>query len=96
MIFAGVWQMGQGQDGQRLASCAIVTAAAQGRMAALHERIPVILEPGDWPLWLGEAGHGAARLMRCLPEGALDFRRVGPAVNSNRAEGAELVAPLVE
>lgn len=93
MVFAGVWQLWQGPEGARVASCAIVTTAAEGRMATLHERVPVILDPADWPLWLGEAGHGAARLMRPLPEGALAFHRVGPGVNSNRAEGPELIEP---
>jgi putative SOS response-associated peptidase YedK len=63
-------------------------------VAELHDRVPVILEPEDWALWLGEEGHGAARLMRPLPDGALDFCRVGTEVNSNRAEGPELIAPL--
>lgn len=94
MVFAGVWQMWQGPEGARVASCAIVTCAATGAMADLHERVPVILERDDWALWLGEAGHGAARLMRPLPDGALAFHRVGMAVNSNRAEGAELIAPV--
>lgn len=96
MVFAGVWQVWQGPEDQRLVTCAIVTAAAQGQMARLHDRVPVVLEPGDWALWLGEAGHGAARLMRAPSEGTLAFRRVGPAVNSNRAEGPELIEPLVE
>jgi len=94
MVFAGIWQGWQGPEGIRIASCAIVTTAASGSMAALHDRVPVILEPADWPLWLGEAGHGAARLMRGPHEGALAFRRVGMAVNSNRAEGAELIEPI--
>jgi putative SOS response-associated peptidase YedK len=109
MVFAGVWQMwqdpahGTGADAEtetgpggtavRLATCAIVTAAAQGEMAGLHDRVPVVLDPADWPLWLGEAGHGAARLMRPPPDGALRFHRVGRAVNSNRAEGPDLIAP---
>lgn len=94
LVFAGIWQIWQGPEGARVVSCAIVTCAAMGAMADLHERVPVILEPDDWALWLGEAGHGAARLMRPLPEGALAFHRVGMAVNSNRAEGAELIAPV--
>jgi len=94
MVFAGIWQGWQGPEGTRNASCAIVTTAASGSMAALHDRVPVILEPADWPLWLGEAGHGAARLMRGPDEGALAFRRVGMAVNSNRAEGSELIEPI--
>lgn len=94
MVFAGVWQMWAAPDGSRQATCAIVTAAATGAMADLHDRVPVVLEPGDWPLWLGESGPGAARLMVAPPEGRLAFRRVGPAVNSNRAQGPELIEPL--
>ncbi|MCC5972164.1 MAG: SOS response-associated peptidase [Pararhodobacter sp.] len=94
MVFAGVWQAWNGPEGARIATCAIVTCAASGAMAALHDRVPVILNPEDWPLWLGEAGHGAARLMRALPDGALSAHRVGTAVNSNRAEGPDLIEPL--
>lgn len=94
MVFAGVWQVWQGAQGQRLTTCAIVTAAAEGAMAALHDRVPVVVAPDDWALWLGEAGHGAARLMRAPAEGVLRFHRVGPAVNSNRVEGPELIAPV--
>lgn len=96
MVFAGVWQSWQGPEGARIASVAIVTAEASGEMAKLHERVPVVLEPADWGLWLGEEGHGAARLMHGPDEGVLAFRRVSPAVNSNRAEGPELIEPLVE
>lgn len=94
MVFAGVWQGWDSPEGSRIATCAIVTAAATGHMAKLHDRVPVVLDPVDWPLWLGEAGHGAARLMRPPAEGALKFCRVGLAVNSNRAQGPELIEPL--
>lgn len=94
MVFAGVWQSWLSREGARVASCAIVTTAAKGQMAELHERVPVILNQDDWPLWLGEAGHGAARLMHPLEDGELGFHRVDPAVNSNRAEGPELIEPF--
>lgn len=94
MVFAGIWQNWQGLEGTRVASCAIVTTQAEGRMAELHERVPVIVDPADWALWLGEAGQGAARLMRPLPEGALSVARVSTAVNSNRAEGPDLIEPF--
>lgn len=95
MVFAGIWQDWTGPEGTRVASCAVVTTGATGKMAALHDRVPVILEPEDWPLWLGEAGHGAARLMRPIQDGVLGFKRVSTAVNSNRAEGPELIEPIV-
>ncbi len=94
MVMAGVWQVWHGPEGARQPTCAIVTCAAQGAMAGLHDRVPVILGPEDWALWLGEAGHGAARLMQPLREGALKFHRVGTEVNSNRAEGPELIEPI--
>ena len=94
LVMAGVWQVWHGPEGARLGTCAIVTCAAAGRVAELHDRVPVILEPEDWALWLGEAGRGAARLMRPLPDEALAFHRVGTEVNSNRAEGPELIEPL--
>ena len=93
MVFAGVWQ-GWGQGSDALTTCAIVTTAANEDMASIHHRLPVILDPDHWPLWLGEEGKGAATVMKSAPEGALDFRRVSTEVNSNRAKGANLIAAL--
>ena len=93
MVFAGVWQ-GWGQGSDALTTCAIVTTAANEDMASIHHRLPVILDPDHWPLWLGEEGKGAATVMKSAPEGALDFRRVSTEVNSNRAKGAKLIAAL--
>ena len=73
---------------------AMVTVTGGPNMAGIHDREPVILEPADWPLWLGEAGHGAARLMRATAAGVLAAFRVGTEVNSNRASGPQLIAPL--
>lgn len=93
LVFAAVWQNWE-RDGAALTGCAIVTAAAGPAIAALHHREPVVLEPADWPLWLGEAGHGAAMLMRASAPGLLRWHRVGTAVNSSRAEGPGLCQPL--
>jgi putative SOS response-associated peptidase YedK len=90
MALAGVWQRWQETD-----TVAIVSTEAGPGMAGLHHREPVILEPQDWALWLGEAGHGAAVLMRAAEAGVMAAPfRVGVAVNSNRAAGPELILPL--
>lgn len=92
LVMAGIWQ--DWTDGeQNLTTCAIVTTDANAAMARIHHRIPVILTPTDWPLWLGEDGKGAATLMKSAPEDALSFHRVSTAVNSNRATGAALLEP---
>ena len=93
LAFAGVWQnWGQGELAQK--TCAIVTTGANAQMQALHHRLPLILPQSDWPLWLGEAGKGAARLMMPLSDGVLCFHRVDAAVNSNRAAGPALITPI--
>ncbi len=92
MVMAGIWQDWEAGD-QRLSTVAIVTCAAAGGIEALHSRMPVILPPEDWPMWLGEAGKGAALLMRAAPAGSLAWHRVDPKVNSNRADSPELIDP---
>lgn len=96
LAFAAVWQTWAPKDdpGTRMPTCAIVTTAANAPMSAIHHRMPVILEPDDWPLWLGESGKGAAPLMRAAPDDALHWHRVDPAVNSNRASGPALIEPI--
>lgn len=93
MVFAGIWQdWAVGDDA--FTTCAIVTTDANEAMAPIHHRLPVILTPDQWPLWLGEEGKGAAKCMKSAPEDALSFTRVSTAVNSNRASGPDLIEPV--
>ncbi len=95
LAFAGVWQpWTDPQSGAPMTTCAIVTTGANAALGHIHHRMPVILAAADWPLWLGEAGHGAAVLMRAAPDDLLTAHRVGTAVNSNRASGPELSEPI--
>ena len=90
MALAGIWQRWHDLD-----TVAIVSTAAGDGMAGLHHREPVILESVDWPLWLGEAGHGAAPLMKAAARGVMAAPwRVDAKVNSNRASGADLILPM--
>ncbi|WP_135449162.1 SOS response-associated peptidase [Tabrizicola caldifontis] len=90
MALAGVWQRWGDMD-----TVAIISTEAGPGMAEIHHREPVVLEREDWPLWLGEAGHGAAVLMRASAQGVLTRPyRVGTAVNSNRASGPGLIEPI--
>lgn len=93
MALAGIWQRWE-RDGQGWDTVAIVSTDAGPGMRGLHHREAVMLEAADWPLWLGEAGHGAALLMKSSADGLLQAHRVGTEVNSNRAAGEGLIAPL--
>lgn len=93
LAFAGVWQSWE-REGEQLTTCAIVTCNANAPMSEIHHRMPVVLEQEDWGLWLGEEGKGAALLMQPCDDDVLDFYRVDPKVNSNRASGPELIEEI--
>lgn len=93
ILFAGIWQA-WGKGDQPVSACAIVTTAANSSMTKIHHRMPVILKGDSVPLWLGEQGKGAARLMQPADNSILQFHRVDRAVNSNRASGAGLIEPI--
>jgi putative SOS response-associated peptidase YedK len=93
LVLAGIWQDWE-RDDDGLTTLAIVTCPASEWMAETHHREPVSLAPDDWAKWLGEEGRGAALLMRPAPEGRYLRWRVDPKVNSNRAEGRDLIEPL--
>ena len=56
-------------------------------------RMPVILAPEDWAVWLGESAGDAAAMMRPCAEGLLDHWPVSSAVGNVRNQGAELPLP---
>ena len=52
--FAGLWDRWSNKE-DSFDSCVIITAPAEGVMAPLHARMPVILEPSAWDGWLDPA-----------------------------------------
>lgn len=93
LVLAGIWQDWQRGD-ESLTTLAIVTCAAGAGLDHIHHREPVSLAPDDWAKWLGEEGKGAAPLMQAAPKDRFEAYRVDPAVNSNRAQGPDLIEPL--
>jgi putative SOS response-associated peptidase YedK len=92
MVFAGLWEGWRGTDGTVMRTFTIVTTSANATLRALHERMPVVLEPPDWPAWLGETETAPTALLR---PSAADFRvwRIGKAVNNVRNDSAALLEP---
>ncbi len=71
IALAAVWDVWQAPGGTEVASFATVTCAPSAEVAAVHDRMPVILDPAAWPIWLGEAEGDPAALLRPPPDGAL-------------------------
>jgi len=92
MVFAGLWEGWRGANGTVMRTFTIVTTSANATLRPLHERMPVVLEPSDWPAWLGETETDPTALLR---SSAAEFRvwRVGKAVNNVRNDSAALLEP---
>ena len=60
-------------------------------MAAVHDRMPVVIEVPDWPVWLGDAEGDAAAPMRPAGEHALQLWPISRAVNNVRNDGPDLL-----
>jgi hypothetical protein len=94
---AGLWETWKDlASGNEIQSCTILTCAPNEAMAALHDRIPVILDDADWPAWLGEESATPARLLSLLKpyEGRLKIWPVDRRVGNVRNKGAELALPI--
>ena len=64
----------------------------------VHDRMPAIIDPADYALWLDVGGsaavlEAAGRLMRPLREGLLDVVAVNRKLNDPRLEGPALQEP---
>jgi putative SOS response-associated peptidase YedK len=101
--FAGLWESWTGPDGSTLESTTILTTEPNELMATLHNRMPVIIDPQDYGLWLGSAEDVPREpvdvlrhLLRPYPTEAMDAYPVSKYVNSPANEGAECIAPLGE
>jgi putative SOS response-associated peptidase YedK len=88
MAFAGVWSTWNDPDtGERLRTCAIVTTKAAGPIAAIHDRMPVSLDPSVWDAWLDRDLTDpvqAEELIQSIPVQLLMEHAVSSRVNSVR------------
>jgi putative SOS response-associated peptidase YedK len=95
--FAGLWEHWLGADGSEIETACIVTTHANGRMAAVHDRMPAILEPDEFAAWLdarASAPQDAMRLLRPAPDEALELLAIGPSVGKVGNDGPQLQTPL--
>ena len=94
LAFAGLWEGYRAPDGSVLRTFTIVTTQASAEMTPLHSRMPLILEPPDWPAWLGEVESSPAALLHPSPEGTLHFWPVSRSVNAPKNNTADLLDPV--
>jgi putative SOS response-associated peptidase YedK len=95
--FAGLWDRWKDASGNTVETCSILTTTPNAVTSAVHDRMPVILDPDAYNLWLDSGMKDVsavsdllkpydARLMRCFP--------VSTRINSVVNDDQECCAPV--
>jgi putative SOS response-associated peptidase YedK len=99
--FAGLWDRWKDPSGRWIKTCSILTTTPNAVTSAVHDRMPVILDPDSYDLWLDPGLHDVrvvsemlkpydAQVMRCFPVSS----RVNRVANDD--EGCSTPVELTE
>ncbi|MEF2964280.1 SOS response-associated peptidase [Paenibacillus sp. M1] len=97
--FAGLYDIWTGPEGDKLATCTIITTEPNSLMAEIHNRMPVILRREEEAAWLDRENTDVPSLLKLLkPYGANEMRAypVSSAVGNVRNDSAELLEEISE
>ncbi|MBL8894104.1 MAG: SOS response-associated peptidase [Rhizobiales bacterium] len=97
MLLAGLWEDWRAPTGEKVRSCTIITTDANSLLGQVHDRMPVIIAPDDWPAWLGEkpaSNDELKALLRPYPPERLVLWPVDRKVGNVRNESADLAEAI--
>ncbi|MCA9259336.1 MAG: SOS response-associated peptidase [Planctomycetales bacterium] len=97
--FAGLWEWWGGPDKKlkSIESCTLLTTAANKTMQPIHDRMPVIIQPVDYDLWLDpdiEDPQRLDHLLRPSEDVELQLVPVDSHVNRPSHDDPECVEPI--
>ena len=88
---AGLWEHWVAPDGQVVESCTIITVEANSLIAELHDRMPLIVAPGDYDAWLSA---GPQELPPAVPAMDMVAYPVSPLVSNARNDVPACLTPI--
>jgi putative SOS response-associated peptidase YedK len=94
---AGLWEIWHDPDGGELRTCTILTTEANTFMQQYHHRMPVIIHPEDYALWLSpdeEPLPVLQGLMKAYDADGLEAYPVSKAVNKVSNDSPQLMEPF--
>jgi putative SOS response-associated peptidase YedK len=96
LAFAALHETWSSPDGSEIDTAALVNTTANGVIAAIHERSPVILPPEHFDAWLDPATppDAARSLLQPPPDDLLEMIPIGRAVNKVANDDAAVQAPI--
>ena len=96
IAFAGLWEVWTGPNGEEVETAAIITTQANRTLAPLHDRMPVVLAPEAYDMWLDcrrVDADTASALLVPAPESFFETYEVSPAVNRTANDTPDLLTP---
>jgi putative SOS response-associated peptidase YedK len=85
--FAGLWDRWKSPQGEVVESCTIITTTPNPLLADIHDRMPVILSPDDYDLWLDPAFRNMASVSEMLkPFDASQMKRYPVSTRVNQVQ----------
>jgi putative SOS response-associated peptidase YedK len=94
---AGLWEQWVSPDGEAIESCTLLTTTPNELVGQIHDRMPVILHPKDYDLWLDPQTQDPAALkdlLRPCPADVLEAFPVSTRVNSPALDDPGCIEPL--
>jgi putative SOS response-associated peptidase YedK len=85
------------KDAPVVRSCSIITTTAGPDMEGIHDRMPVLLDPATFDLWLdpfNEDIEEMRALLTPLPTGTVVHHPIGPRIGNVKNNDPELIAPV--
>ena len=98
VLFAGLYESWQAKPGEWQRTFTIITTKANGLIAPIHDRMPVILDERAAEDWMNPAERDPLSLKSLLapaPMGLLEMDPASPLVNSVKNDGSELLEPYL-
>jgi putative SOS response-associated peptidase YedK len=94
--FAGLWDTWHNPDGSIIESCAIITTSANELVGKIHDRMPVILQPEHYAVWLQDKAREESLqlLLVPYPARAMEAYRVSNVVNSPQNDTPSCLKPI--
>jgi putative SOS response-associated peptidase YedK len=85
--FAGLWERWRNPAGEFVETCTILTTKPNSLVSDVHDRMPVILKPDDYELWLDPGFADVAAIADCLkPFDPRSMKKYPVSTRVNRAD----------
>ena len=95
--FAGLWERWEKGE-EPIGTCTLITTDANAVVGQVHNRMPVILDPGSFDRWLDPNEQRAEVLQAMLvplPDDSLTTYLVSKVVNNPRNQGPQCIEPAL-